>query len=107
MNHVDRWKNRRRMAWLALAAGLGFPMLLLGTESQQLGELAYPFYFFVGSVVGAYVGFATLDDKWTNNARHRNQYQDRSYRGGNRGSRYSRVDDEWMEAERADRPDGF
>jgi len=23
-----------------------------------------PFYLFVGSVVGAYIGFATYDDKW-------------------------------------------
>ena len=93
------------MAWLALVAGLGFPMLLLGTESRELGELAYPFYIFVGSVVGAYIGFATVDDKWTNNARHKPQTN--SYRSRNRGGGYNRVDDEWMEAERADRPDGF
>jgi hypothetical protein len=51
------------MAWLSLVAGLLFPLLLLGTESRQLGELAYPFYFFVGSVVGAYIGFSVVDDK--------------------------------------------
>ena len=50
------------MAWLALAAGLGFPLLILGTESSELGNIAYPFYIFVGSVVGAYVGFATMED---------------------------------------------
>ena len=107
MNHVDRWKNRRRMAWLSLTAGLGFPLLLLGTNSSQLGELAYPFYFFVGSVVGAYIGFATVDDKWNNNARHRIQPQTSSYRNRSRSSRVDRMDDEWMEAERADRPNGF
>lgn len=52
------------MAWAALVAGLGFPLLILGTESRELGDLAYPFYIFVGSVVGAYIGFATVDDKW-------------------------------------------
>ena len=60
----DRWKNRRRMAWLALVAGLLFPVLLLATESYQLGAVAGPFYIFVGAVVGAYIGFATVDDKW-------------------------------------------
>lgn len=107
MNHVDRWKNRRRMAWLSLVAGLAFPLLLLGTESSHLGELAYPFYFFVGSVVGAYIGFATVDDKWTQNARHRIQPQNDLHSDGGRSSGRRGMDDEWMEAERADRPTGF
>ena len=33
---ADRWKNRRRMAWLALLAGLLFPLLLLWSDSDQL-----------------------------------------------------------------------
>ena len=60
----DRWKNRRRMAWLALWAGLLFPVLLLLTESDQLGAVAGHFYFFAGAVVGSYIGFATVDDHW-------------------------------------------
>lgn len=60
----DRWKNRRRMAWLALLAGLGYPALLLFTESAQLGAVAAPFYLFITGVVGTYIGFATIDDKW-------------------------------------------
>ena len=60
----DRWKNRRRMAWLSLLAGLGFPLLLLMTDSGQLGTVAGPFYVFVTAVVGAYIGFATVDDRW-------------------------------------------
>lgn len=60
----DRWKNRRRMAWLALIGGLSYPVLLLATDSVQLGVIAMPFYMFVGAVVGAYIGFATADDKW-------------------------------------------
>lgn len=61
----DRWKNRRRMAWLALLAGLLYPALMIVTDSAaQFGAVTGPFYLFVGTVVGAYIGFATADDKW-------------------------------------------
>ena len=63
----DRWTNRRRMAWASLIAGLLFPLLLLTTDSPQLGAIATSFYMFVGTVVGAYIGFATIDDKWMKN----------------------------------------
>lgn len=63
MNAADRWKNRRRMAWLALVAGLMFPLLLLWSESDQLGAVAGAFYLFVTGVVASYIGFATWDDK--------------------------------------------
>jgi hypothetical protein len=59
---ADRWKNRRRMAWLSLLAGLLFPLLVLFTQSEQLGTVAAPFYLFVSAVVGSYIGFATWDD---------------------------------------------
>jgi len=65
----DRWLNRRRMAWLSVLAGMSFPALLLVTESDQLGELAWPFYTFISAVAGAYIGFATIDDKWQRNVR--------------------------------------
>jgi hypothetical protein len=52
------------MAWAALIAGLCYPLLLLVTSSDQLGAIAGPFYIFVSAVVGAYVGFATVDDRW-------------------------------------------
>lgn len=58
----NRWKNRRRMAWTALIAGLLFPLLLLWSQSDQLGAVAGAFYVFVATVVGAYIGFATQDD---------------------------------------------
>ncbi len=61
---TDRWKNRRRMAWLALLAGLLYPALLIWRDSAQLASLAPAFYTFTGLVVGAYIGFATADDKW-------------------------------------------
>lgn len=59
---ADRWKNRRRMAWAALLAGLSFPLLVLYTQSDQLGVMAGAFYLFVSAVVGSYIGFATWDD---------------------------------------------
>jgi hypothetical protein len=59
-----RWTNRRRMAWMSLIAGLGYPLLVLFTDSTQLKDIAGPFYMFVGAVVGSYIGFATIDDKW-------------------------------------------
>jgi hypothetical protein len=65
MNEKDRWKNRRRMAWLALLAGLAFPVLLLYTESEQLGAVAGAFYVFVSAVVASYIGWATIDDTQT------------------------------------------
>ena len=58
----ERWKNRRRMAWAALLAGLAFPLLLLLSQSDQLGAVAGAFYLFVSAVVGAYIGFSTQDD---------------------------------------------
>ena len=58
----DRWKNRRRMAWLALLAGLGYPLLLLYSNNTQLGSIAGAFYIFVGAVVAAYIGFSTTED---------------------------------------------
>ena len=63
MNEYDRWKNRRRMAWVCMIAGVGYPLLVLGSNSRALGDIAVPFYLFVSAVVGAYVGFATWDDK--------------------------------------------
>jgi uncharacterized membrane protein YiaA len=63
MTTVDRWKNRRRMAWLALVAGLLFPLLLLWSDSDQLGSVAGAFYVFVTGVVASYIGWATVDDR--------------------------------------------
>lgn len=62
MNTADRWKNRRRMAWFALLAGLAFPLLLLWLDSDQLGSVAGAFYVFVTGVVASYIGWATVDD---------------------------------------------
>ena len=64
----DRWVNRRRMAWISLISGVAYPLLVLLTDSQQLKDIAGPFYMFVSAVVGSYIGFATIDDKWMKDA---------------------------------------
>jgi hypothetical protein len=69
------------MAWASMIAGLAFPLLLLFTESDQLGAIAGPFYVFVGAVVGAYIGFATVDDRWQKEGDLNAQYQERNSRG--------------------------
>jgi hypothetical protein len=63
MSNLDRWKNRRRMAWLAAISGLYFfPGLVLFTESDQIGAIAAPYYAFVMGIVMAYIGFASWED---------------------------------------------
>jgi len=68
MTDADRWRNRRKMAWICLWAGVSFPVLLfaatLAGEADPLVAIAVPYLLFVSSVVGAYIGFATVDDKW-------------------------------------------
>jgi predicted lipid-binding transport protein (Tim44 family) len=59
----DRWKHRRRMAYASLIGGLLFPLLMLGAGAQHLSAVAGAFYFFVGTIVGGYIGFATWDEK--------------------------------------------
>ena len=62
---IDRWRHRRAMAWVAFVAGILYPILLLsGIGGRDLVELAWPFYTFTGATVGAYIGFATFDDRW-------------------------------------------
>ncbi len=61
---TDRWRNRRKMAWLSMLAGLLLPLLLLVTESARLCLIATSFYVFVGMVVTAYIGGAVVDDHW-------------------------------------------
>lgn len=61
--HGDRWKNRRKMAWLSLIAGILFPILAIWvTDPNIFVSLSGPFYIFVGAVVSCYIGFSTMDD---------------------------------------------
>ncbi len=63
MSVKDRWKNRRRMAWLALIGGLALPLIFLVSDSAQIAAFAAPFYTFCGAVIASYIGWATVDDK--------------------------------------------
>jgi hypothetical protein len=87
------------MAWLSMFAGLLFPLLVLGTDDPNLGAIAVPFYMFVSAVVGAYIGFATWDDKNVGFKNHSNSSSQRSdYRSE------QRMDSERMAADRSNRP---
>jgi hypothetical protein len=64
----NRWKHRRRMAYIALAAILLVTYAcLFKIDKDRLDSLEVIitwFYATMGAIIGAYVGFATLDDKW-------------------------------------------
>lgn len=67
---LNRWKHRRRMAYIALVSCLVVTYACLfkisETRLQAASEVVTWFYITMGSIIGAYVGFATLDDKWQN-----------------------------------------
>lgn len=64
----NRWKHRRRMAYIALFSILIVTYLCLfkinSDKIKSLEVIVTWFYVTMGSIIGAYVGFATLDDKW-------------------------------------------
>jgi len=66
----DRWTHRRRMAYIAIFSILAVTYAcLFKIEAKKLDALEVIvtwFYVTMGSIIGAYVGFATLDDKWQN-----------------------------------------
>lgn len=59
-----RWRNTRRMAWLAMFSACAYPLLVVFTESKELGDIAWPFYTFISLVVGYYVGFSTAETRF-------------------------------------------
>tara|TARA_R110000851_G_C13102760_1_gene569236 strand:- start:18674 stop:18865 length:192 start_codon:yes stop_codon:yes gene_type:complete len=56
-NPIEKWKNMRRMAWIAFLHALVMPFVLEGDI------LMYMLYF-DALVVGAYMGFSTARDGW-------------------------------------------
>ncbi|HKZ38583.1 MAG TPA: hypothetical protein VJ184_13075 [Chryseolinea sp.] len=48
------------MAYSSMVGGLLFPILVI--VNPDISDISMAFYTFVSAVVGAYVGFATLDD---------------------------------------------
>jgi hypothetical protein len=65
-------------------------LLLLYTQSDQLGAVAGAFYLFVTGIVGSYIGFATFDDKWQNAG---------SFDRDNRSSKKDNVDQSTLASE--------
>jgi polyferredoxin len=65
---TNRWKNRRRMAYIALFSIIVVTFLLLYHISPEkikvLENIITWFYITMGSIIGAYVGFSTLDHRW-------------------------------------------
>jgi len=64
-NEIDRWKNRRAMAWVSLCAiiGIGIAAVFNKLAAPQ-SDVIIAVVYSLAAVVGTYVGFATLDDKW-------------------------------------------
>ena len=57
-----RWRNRRRMAWSSLVAGLVlYPTAAALTGAEVLGQIAWPLYTLAGVVVGTYIGSAAYE----------------------------------------------
>lgn len=54
-----RWRNRRRMAFAALAAGILFPFGFL--LAPNLGDIAWPYLTFLSAPIVVYIGGATLE----------------------------------------------
>ena len=90
------------MAWITLLSGVAFPLLILGSESEVLGQIALPFYGFVVGVVMTYIGAATYEDtKGVANVRPENNLDSLSSQSSDWIDR--RVDSERMASEREDR----
>jgi hypothetical protein len=101
---TDRWKNRRKMAWITLLSGVAFPLLILGSESEVLGQIALPFYGFVVGVVMTYISAATYEDtKGVANVRPENDRDSLSSKPSDWIDR--RVDGERMASEWENRQD--
>jgi len=62
----ERWKNRRRMSWIALWATMAVTaaMMFIVPESriEKLDEVVVWFYVSMASIIGVYIGSATFSD---------------------------------------------
>lgn len=62
-----RWRHRRRIAYLCLAAGLLYPFALAGLAAVSapaaggVESLAMPFYLFVSAPIAVYIAGATVE----------------------------------------------
>ena len=64
---IIRWTNRRRLAYMAFSAMcITMGILLFYTDIATIKAIAPivgTFFLVMGGIIGAYVGFATLDGK--------------------------------------------
>lgn len=71
MDQTDTWRNRRRMAYFSLFSIVivTYWALFVVPENRLkiLEEIITWFFFIMGSVVGAYMGFSAYEKKWNNN----------------------------------------
>ena len=60
----DRWKNRRQMAWITFLFDHTIILYMLIFQPALGGYEAIinTFLIMSGSIIGAYIGFATYDD---------------------------------------------
>lgn len=65
---ANRWKHRRRMAYMAMLSVIAVTYQLMfhitAEKIKALENIITWYYITMGSIIGAYLGFATLDDKW-------------------------------------------
>lgn len=63
---ADRWRHRRRMAYIALSSMIvATGLIFFAVSESRLESLKDPigwFFISMASIVGAYVGFATYSD---------------------------------------------
>ena len=74
---ANRWYHRRKMAYISLFAILIVTYWCIFEVDvkrlEALDEIITWFYLTLGSIIGAYVGFATLDDKWKESHKKRDE----------------------------------
>lgn len=68
-NHPARWKNRRRMAYIALCSMVMLMSYIISpwvsaSRVEPLSSIIDTFYFVMGSIVGGYMGLSTFSAVW-------------------------------------------
>lgn len=73
----NRWKHRRRMAYISLLSILIVTYFLLFKipieKIKVLENVVTWYYITMSSIIGAYLGFATLDDKWKKESNNKDE----------------------------------
>jgi len=65
---IDTWKNRRKMAWLALISIIIITLIsffIIPIEKLKVLDSVIQWYFTImGGIVASYFGTVLFDDKW-------------------------------------------